>query len=298
MASPAGAFQAISDTLVDKFDERRVPDELVESLAVNEHAWFERVDAATAKSSVTHLDPSIRRNLLIFLREACNSLCISKDCCFLAAQVIDTNWFRICPVAFTQDLFALCAAALFVADAGTTTMQLGRSRAIAQHLLTMATYYSTHLGGRAVSREDVYEKELALLATLSSPPTPSTWISTFVARLDVTTRGVIADLLDEVKSFAEDIAERSVFVSPASRRQSPRTTGLGCVGLALVAFGLLPDDRLQPSLAAIATRQNSNRLEPQVVVAAIQFATRCNMNELLLCMRGIAACVSTAGHER
>mmetsp|Transcript_50864 Transcript_50864/g.142348 ORF Transcript_50864/g.142348 Transcript_50864/m.142348 type:complete len:177 (+) Transcript_50864:217-747(+) len=176
-------------------------------------------------------------------------------------------------------------------------MEIGRRRFLTGHILTMATSSSTHAGGCAVSMEDVFEKELALLATLSSPPTPSTWISTFVARLDVTTRGVIADL-NEVTRIAHCMAERFVFMVPSSSNQPPRATGLGCVGLALVALGVLPSNCIQPS-SAIATvqigaQQSKHGLEPQVVLAAIHYSTRYNTNDLLQCMHNVAVYASLA----
>mmetsp|Transcript_114008 Transcript_114008/g.322454 ORF Transcript_114008/g.322454 Transcript_114008/m.322454 type:complete len:313 (+) Transcript_114008:40-978(+) len=301
---PASSLKAVSERLGDQLDDRCVPDELLDAFDSTERLWIKRIEELACRapaSTISMLNPATRRTVLFFMREVFMSLCSPLEHWMEAVQIVDTSWLRICPEAGAQDLFTLGAAAVLVVCCCRGVSQRARHRALCEYALDRASAYSTNHGGGAVSMEDVSKKEGHLLATLSTAPTSSRWISTFIARLDVVTRGTITDQLRGAAGLAHKISELFILMLPMSVRQPPRYTGLGCFGLALAVLGVLPDDSLTPSLTEVVAGFRRRipkvgpRLQPQVLLDATEFASGYTNRAMQVCMQNVAACLSLKG---
>mmetsp|Transcript_114007 Transcript_114007/g.322448 ORF Transcript_114007/g.322448 Transcript_114007/m.322448 type:complete len:313 (+) Transcript_114007:86-1024(+) len=301
---PASRLKAVTEWVGAELDDRCVPDELLDALDSTERAWMNRIQASTWNASVSTfrmLNPATRMRVLFFMHDFFASMCIPLEHWEEAVQIADTTWFRICPRADAQEIFALSAAVVLVVGFGSGALQRERHRALVDHVLDRASSYSTKHGGAAISMEDVAKKEMLLLGTLSSAPTSSRWISTFIARLDVVTRGTITDQLRGAAGLAHKISELFILMLPMSVRQPPRYTGLGCFGLALAVLGVLPDDSLTPSLTEVVAGFRRRipkvgpRLQPQVLLDATEFASGYTNRAMQVCMQNVAACLSLKG---
>jgi len=273
---PASSFRPVTERIGDQPDDRCVVGELLYAFDSTGRAWMKRIRASTWKDSVSTismLNPASRRTFLIFMREVFMSKCMPRERWVEAVQIVGTSWFRSGPEAGTRDLFALSAAAVLVVGCCRGAPQHERHRALVDYVLDRASSYSIEHGGD-VSMEDASRKDIHLLATPSSAPTSSMWISTFIARLDVVTKSTVADQL----------------------------LG-GCVGLALAVLGVLPDDSLAPSLINVVTRFRRRiprvgpRLQPQVLVDATEFGTRYKNSAMQVCMENVAAHISLNGQH-
>jgi len=111
-----------------------------------------------------------------------------------------------------------------------------------QKLETLAAFASTvsiDLGGNTVSPQKVAQEQTMLMKMVDSAPNVFQWVSVFIARFEIVTRGLFANKEEMMRQWACTLACNYVSREPASKNRLPSSMAVGGFTLALVAVGIL-----------------------------------------------------------
>lgn len=242
----------IGTMMADKLDQLHVEDELLEALQETESASLARARSTAQTNSGKCCDE--RARCVTFFTQAAKEVVLPGMSWFEAVRVLDT--VCQCTMATSTKLhlakeppevtFARAAAICEVALHADGTHDFGDSRPGPQrmaHLAFMATSHSQHVGGKAVSHQDIIRETMAVLQHMDSAPNVLTWVSIFLTRFDLVTCGRYTKHITTLKNITINLAANFLLTMPAS---AARETAEGCFALALVLGRVLPLTLLRP----------------------------------------------------
>jgi len=213
---------------------------------------------------------------------------LSKLC---ACMICLPNFF--CPSTDTNGaltapdlVFARAAAVCHFAHAAACQLP-NRNLQKLETLAACASSESIDLGGKMVSPQKVAQEQAVLMKMVDSAPNVFQWMSVFIARFDVVTKGMFANQVEPIKQWACSFACNYVAQEPASRNRLPSSMALGSFTLALVAVRILS---IQALWSQLFSQEQWHRVCPQL--------QRClNLSDAIVSSPHLDECIAAAIFE-